>query len=160
MQDMLEPPGSHELYMNLAIFARVYEELMRKKQGDAYSAEFLYQGLREHMPGFLLRLIGMDSVISMLLTMNAKPRKVPEDTVILQPGTVLDSRLMEIRENGSFNFHPKFVEMIHEHARKNDLREDSMDRTEDRGCPVLYSSERDAIIRLSIEELIAQHQSY
>jgi len=155
-----EPPQSQELYMNLAVFARTYEELLRDKYGEAFAFALFYKALREHMPAFLFRLIGMDSLISVLLTMNAKPRELVNETLILRPGTVIESRFMDLGEDDSFAFRPKFVEVAHEHAQKNNLRKDFVGRTEDRGCPVLFASGRDAVIRFSIEELIAQHESY
>jgi hypothetical protein len=155
-----EPPQSFELYMNLAVFARTYEELLRKKYGPEYTAALFYQALREHMPNFLFRLIGMDSVTSALLTLNAKPRETAGETLILQPTTRLESRFMELREDDSFSFRPQFVDMIHEHMRSFGIKEDGQGRTEDRGCPVLYASERSAIVRFSIDQLIAEHESY
>ncbi len=158
--DLGEPPQSQELYMNLAVHARTYEELLRTKYGEAYSPSRFYDALRTHMPAFLYRLISMDSVMSMLLTMNTKPGHLVEETLILYPETVLDARFFELGADDSFSFRPKFIEVTHEHARAHDFTEDSHGRTEDRGCPVLYASARDAIIRFSIEELIAQHTSY
>lgn len=155
-----EPPQSQELYMNLAVFARAYEELLRKKYGEEFSHALFYKALREHMPVFLLRLIGMDSIMSMLLTMNAKPRELVDETLILHPEMKLDLRFMELGEDDSFSFRPRFVEVMCEHVQQHNFTEDSLGRTEDRGCPVLYAPLRDAIISFSIEELIAQHQSY
>lgn len=155
-----EPPQSYELYINLAAFARAYEELMRKKYGEKFSQPLFYKALREHMPAFLVRLISMDSVISVLLTMNVKPRDQVEESIILQPETTFDACFMEVRDDDSFSFRPKFVEAICSHAKQYDIREDQLGRTEDRGCPVLYASERDSIIRFSIEELITQHEMY
>jgi hypothetical protein len=154
------PPQSNELYMNLAVHARAYEELLRKKHGEGYTAALFYRALREHMPNFLFRFIGMDSVTSILLTINAMPKEIAGEKAFLHEGTVIESRFMELGEDDSFFFKPRFLDAVCEHARQKDIREDSIGRTEDRGCPVLYSTERDAIIRFSIEELIAQHESY
>jgi hypothetical protein len=154
------PPQSQELYMNLAVYARVYDELLRGKYGEHYTPTFFYKALREHMPAFLFKLIGMSSVISALLTMNAKPRELVDETLILQPHTILESRFMEIGEDNSFFFLPKFVEVVYEHVEEKNFTNDFVGRTEDRGCPVLYASGRNTIIHFSIEELIAQHKLY
>jgi hypothetical protein len=155
-----EPPQSNELYMNLAVYARAYEELLREKYKGQHTPELLYKALREHMPNFLFRLIGMDSVLSILLTMNAIPKELAGEKILLHERTVIEPRFMELGADDSFSFRPKFLEMVCDLARRQNFTEDSLGRTEDRGCPVLYATERDAIIRFSIEELIAQHASH
>lgn len=146
--------------MNLAVYARTYEELLREKYGERYTPAIFYRALREHMPRFMFELIAMDSVTSALLTINAKPRELADEMLILRPETTLGRRFMGLGEDDSFFFQPKFVEIVREHARAQDIREDYEGRTEDRGCPVLYATERDAILRFAIEELVTQHEHY
>lgn len=153
------PPESMELYMFLPAYARAYEELLREKYGDRYTPALFYKALREHMPKFILQIIGMDMVITFLLTMNLATGPI-EEGFILKPGTVLDTRLMKLGENDALFLLPKFVDAIHERAREQNYREDQNGRTEDRGCPVLFASKRDEILSFAIEELIAQHALY
>jgi len=161
LDDSWIPPTSTEYYMNLPVYARAYEELVQEKYGKGYTPEIFYKALRAHMPNFILWLIAMDPVILVLLTMNAKPRDLVNQPLILNTDTVLDAKFMCLGEDDdSFFFLPKFVGAIHEHAKQCAFREDHLGRTEDRGCPVLYSFERDAIICFAIEELIAQHRMY
>jgi hypothetical protein len=155
-----EGPSSMELYMNLAFYAQGHETLLKEKYGDWYAPGIFYRALRAHMPRFLLRLIGMDSITGILLTMNARPRDHIDSGSVIEPDTVIDERLMELGEDDSYGFAPKFVEAVCEHAREQAFTEDAVGRTEDRGCPVLYSGERDAIISFAIEELVAQHERY
>lgn len=155
-----KPPQSIELYMFLPAFAQAYEELLRKKYAERYTPAIFYKALRTHMAAFLLRIIGMDMVIIFLLTLNMVSTIPNAKGFILKPGVVLDSRLMGLKEDDKLFLSSAFVEAIHERAREQNFREDQSGRTEDRGCPVLYSSQRDAIIRFAIEELIAQHELY
>ncbi|MBY0294336.1 hypothetical protein K2Q08_03330 [Patescibacteria group bacterium] len=154
-----KPPESMELYMFLPAYARVYEELLREKYGERYTPALFYKALREHMPKFILQIIGMDMVITFLLTMNLATGPI-EDGFILKPSTVLDVRLMRLGENDALSLLPKFVDVIHERAREQNYKEDQNGRTADRGCPVLFASKRDEILSFAIEELIAQHELY
>lgn len=157
-----DPPQSHELYMNMAVFSRAYEELVKEKYGGRYTSSLFYEAMRAHMPSFILRLISMDSATSEILTVNAQPRDKESERglLILESDTVILAHYMEIGEDNSFSFDPIFVEMVHEHMYRQGIREDGTGRTEDRGCPVLYTSGRDAIIRFAIEEIIEQHKAY
>lgn len=156
-----EPPQSMELYMFLPSYARAYEELLHEKHGEQYTHEILYQRLREHMPKFLLQVIGTDMVVTFLTTLNlvSMPPRGPEG-FILKPDVPLDLRLMDLDEDDKLFLLPKFIDAIHEQAREKGIKEDQNGRTEDRGCPVLFASERDAIITFAIDELIAQHELY
>ena len=155
---MEEPPQSIELYPILAAFGRAYESLLREKYGDQYSDELLYRNLRSQMKPFLLRFIGMDSITSMLLSQNAVTKETQHDTMILHPGAVIEPRLLDLGENDSLRFPPEFIDAVHKHIREQGITKDPLGRTEDRGCPVLYSSERDAVVEFAIEELIAQRK--
>lgn len=155
-----QPPDSTEYYMNLAVFSRAYEELLKKKYGEQYTPGVFYRALRTHMYGFVMRLIAMDSLISVLLLQNMKSPERADKYQLLRPETVLDSCFMRLGEDDSFAFAPQFIDAVHEHTRENNMKKDAVGRIEDRGCPVLYSSERDAIIHFGIEELIAQHKAH
>ncbi len=157
-----DPPQSWELYMNLAVFARVYEELLRKKYDKQFSSKLFYEALRTHMPTFLFHLMSMSPIILRQVIMYAKPRELLEESPLLHPRTTLESRCFEIGKDDSFSFLPKFVEAMCDHVweHKHEFREDPFGRTEDRGCPFLYSSRRNEVMRFSIEELIAQHKQY
>jgi hypothetical protein len=156
-----EAPQSRELYLTLAPIGRAYEERLREKYGEHYSPSLLYDGFRKHMPHFMLRFISMDSVISHLVALNSptKETRAKDNTEpLISSHTKFDPRVIQLDDHDSLRFAPKFIDLIHSYAREKGITEDMHGRTEDRGCPVLYSSERDAIIKFAIEELIAQHQ--
>lgn len=152
-----DPPQSIELYMFLPAYAQAYESLLKEKYGERYTSVLFYNALREHMPKFMLQIISMDMVITFLITWHLLP-EVHTEGYLLKPGVVLNSRCMGLSDDDKLFLLPTLIEAIHEHARKKGFKEDQNGRTEDRGCPVLYSSARNAILRFAIEELIAQHQ--
>jgi hypothetical protein len=154
-------PQSMELYMNLASYARAYEGLLRDKYGDWFTGATFYKALRAHMPKFLSRLIGLDAVILNLVTINLTPRKHRRGIgFVLRPSIALDARLLDLGENDSLSFPPKFLHEIHKLAKEVGFKTDLNGRTEDRGCPVLFADEYPKILSFAIEELIAQHQLY
>jgi hypothetical protein len=153
------PPRSEELYMSLPLFAEAYEKKLKEKYGDAYAHERLYEGMRKSFPAFLTRYIGMNSIISILATTNLATKETfDKSSPPLRPDVIFEPRMLRLKDDDSLVFSETFVDIIHEHAQRKNYKEDQVGRTEDRGCPVLFSEERDAILAFSIEEMIAQHK--
>ena len=152
-------PQSIELYEFLPKYVESYEALLKQKYGDSYSPDILYEALRKYMPKFMTRFIAMDPVISKIAAINLMSEESldkGDDTA----HATFEPRTMELDGDDSLQFKKLFVDAIHEHAMEKNFTEDSVGRTEDRGCPALYSNQRDAVLKFAVEEMIAQHKLY
>lgn len=152
-----EAPQSYELYLNLALFARAYEQLLRTKYDSNFTYEHYYTALRNRMPEFLLRLTSMDSLVLFLLRVNAEPHE-ENQRMGLHAESIIDPRLLTLHRDESFNFRNEYVDLVHKHILAHNLKDDFRGRTESRGCPVLRSSIPRELYDFAVEELIAQHK--
>jgi len=156
--------SSVELYFFLSMSAQVYETLLKEKYKNSYNDKIFYECLRKNFPKFLSRLIGLDSVIAAVLSTNIQTAESLEhNAATVKEGdltfeTEYDPNFFYLGDDDSLHINPKLMEEIYKYAKENEISEDMIGRTADRGCPVLYASKRDAIIDFAIEELIEQHK--
>ncbi len=153
------PASSRELFVELPMHAEQYEILLREQLGDTFTYEALYDHLREHFPSFLKRMISLDSVIIDLYRMNAPEQdRGDPNSAVMYAGSKLDTRFYQLDENDTFQIKPTVIKMFKQHAADRDLTQDTLGRTENRGCPFLLAEGRDEFIAFAIEEFITQHK--
>ncbi len=157
------PPSSIELYVYLAKYAESYETLLQQKYGSAYVPELYYEGLQKHIHSFMVKFIGMDSVMSERLTLNLTSPEVKSSIQFaeaLEGVDPLNVDHLELTGAGGLGFKKDYVDRVHAHVRAHTISHDMMGRTETRGCPVLYAKERDRVIAFAINEIIIQHRQF
>ena len=152
------PPSGMELYITLAPLGRVYENLLKEKYADAYVPGHFYDALKQHMPNLLLRFISFDPVIGGVLTINLITKETRRKDVVIDVNAVFDERFFYLDEHDALQIEPALIEKVREHIGEKGIEDDMMQRTKDRGCPVLYAKTRDVIIDFAVDELIAQHK--
>ena len=139
---------SGELYYFLAMHTRVYEDLLKEKHKELYTDEILYSALRDHMPKFLLRFIGLDSVIASLINDNAQTKESRErdleDEMIPVKGQ-FEARMFYLTEDDSLRIKSTLIDEVTNQAKEKGIIGDQVGRTEDRGCPVLFASQRHSV---------------
>ncbi len=151
-------PGSEELFGFLARVSEVYETLLKKKFKERYSPSMFYKMLRENMSVFILKFIALDSVIAEDTFLFAGAKKQADGSLSVS-GFSLNPIVFQLGDNDELLFTKDFTNFVHQEVEGKGKTSDSVGRTEDRGCPVLFAKKevRDGIISFAIEELIAQH---
>ena len=149
--------SSQELFMETALYARVYENILKEKLGDEFSNEMFEKSLQDNMPNFQKRLISLDTVIIDYVRANVMKRENGDESEYINSD--LDPRCLEVDDDTlQLRFKPKLLQLFKNHAAENSVKEDSMGRTVSRGCPFLVSNIRDELIRFVVEELISQRR--
>ena len=151
--------SSQELFVELAMHAQQYETQLKKKLSHGYNTDIFYDLLRKNFPNFLKRLIALDSlIIDLYRTNSPEQNRSDPDRIIMYLGSELDSKLYDVDENNVFKIKPEYINGLKKFAQDSNFKEDSLGRTENRGCPFLVSNIKDSFIDFAIKEYISQHR--
>jgi hypothetical protein len=147
------PLSTHELFIELAKHANVYEQLLRKKYGAHFNNELFYECTKKYLNALITRLISADSLIlhlyRMTVQMGAHEEYIDDD---LNPDCFL------LNEHDALIIKQEFIQVLKEYATEQGYKSDNRGRTENRGCPFLLAGNFKKYIDFSISELTRQHR--
>ena len=153
-------PKSGPFYIQIGIYGYIYEQLLRKKMGESFSAEAFYQVLQKNFKDFLIAQTATNDLLSHAersFLYGADYWENGEKGVTFTLETLNYSHLY-LDKNNILRVTPEGLEAIHQFVKEKKPIESLAGRTEERGCPVLYTRNRDAIYEFGVNEYIAQHK--
>lgn len=154
-------PDSGPFFIHIGIYGYIYEQLLKEKMGTAYSADALYETLEKNFSNVLLAQTATSNLLTeaerALLYGQDYWEKATEGGVPFTLKTLNYSHL-HLDKNDVLRVTPEGVATIHEFIKEKKPTESLSGRTEERGCPVLYTKNLKDIYDFGVREYIAQHK--
>jgi hypothetical protein len=151
--------SSAELFVELPLHAEVYQKLLQIRLHDEYSDDIFYDLLRQKMPVLMKRIIALDSVIMGYYRSTMMSRDhVANPELAEYYKSPLDEEYFVMTDSFDMVPNPELIALFKQHAQENNVTEDQLGRTANRGCPFLRVKNQDALIGFAINELIYQHR--
>jgi hypothetical protein len=155
-------PESGPFFIHIGTYGYIYEKLLREKMGGSFSTEVLYQVLQKNFKSFLIAqtatsdlLLDAERVFLFGADYWENSEKGTGTPFTLE---TLDYSHLSLDENNVLRVTPEGIEAMHQFVKEKKPIESLAGRTEERGCPVLYARNRDAIYEFGVREYIAQHK--
>jgi hypothetical protein len=153
-------PDSGPFYIHIGIYGYIYEELLKRKMRESFSAEALYQVLQKNFKNFLIAQTATSDLLLNVERSFLYGGGYWENSEEGVPFTLdtLNYSYLYLDENNLLRVTPEGIEAIHQFIKEKKPVESLAGRTEERGCPVLYARNRDAIYEFGVQEYVAQHR--